>query len=252
MNNALRPASALLAALALWSLGLLMLAVAGLGGRVGLHPGNAALMPALPAVRLETGGSRLGPALDYLAVGNRPLLSADRRPVPMTDSAGPEQEPFEAELTSVLLVGELRMAMLQDRKDGRSRRVRLGEQVEGTAWRLVELQPRRAVFEGPEGRRELALRVFDGSGGVPPTAQAGLRPSAPAAGAVAATGASPTGAATVPEQGADAAAAGSPPAVAPVTPEEQVEAIRRRIEARRAMRAAEAAAEQAAQERTNR
>nr|MBP6627652.1 hypothetical protein [Arenimonas sp.] len=63
---------------------------------------------------------------------------------------------------------------------------------------------------------------------------------------------SPTGAATVPEQGADAAAAGSPPAVAPVTPEEQVEAIRRRIEARRAMRAAEAAAEQAAQERTNR
>ncbi|MBW8368778.1 MAG: hypothetical protein K0M70_13080, partial [Arenimonas sp.] len=42
------------------------------------------------------------------------------------------------------------------------------------------------------------------------------------------------------------------PAVAPVTPDEQVEMIRRRIEARRAMRAAEAAAEQAASEKANR
>jgi general secretion pathway protein N len=40
--------------------------------------------------------------------------------------------------------------------------------------------------------------------------------------------------------------------VAPITPDEQVEAIRRRIEARRAMRAAEAAAEKAASEKANR
>jgi general secretion pathway protein N len=40
-----------------------------------------------------------------------------------------------------------------------------------------------------------------------------------------------------------------PPQVAEVTPEAQVEAIRRRIEARRAMRAAEGAEEQAASER---
>ncbi len=254
MISALRPTGALLAALALWSLGLVLLAVAGLGGRVGLHPGNAALMPALPTVRLEAGGSRLGPASDYLDVGNRPLLSADRRPVPITESAGPEQEPFEAELTSVLLVGELKMAILQDRKDARSRRVRLGDLVDGTAWRLVELQPRMAVFDGPEGRRELALRVFDGTGGAPPTVQSAPRSaSAPAGAALVAGPASEPAVAPAPGQvTADSGSTPSAPTVAQVTPEDQVEAIRRRIEARRAMRAAEAAAEQAAQERANR
>jgi general secretion pathway protein N len=249
---------ALLAALALWSLGLVVLALAGLGGRVGLHPANPALMPALPEVRLEAGGSRLGPATDYLDVGNRPLLSADRRPVPMMETAGPEQEPFEAELTSVLLVGELKLAILQDRKDGRSRRVRLGEMVEGTAWRLVELQPRMAAFDGPEGRRELALRVFDGTGGAPPTPQTSA-PAGTAAGMAVAPGAAgpPAGPAVAapaaPGQVAEgSASAPAAPLVAPVTPEDQVEAIRRRIEARRAMRAAEAAQEQAAQESTNR
>lgn len=253
MISALRPSGALLAALALWSLGLLLLAVAGLGGRVGLHPADASLMPALAEVRLDAGGSRLGAASDYLEVGNRPLLSADRRPAPITDMAGAEQVPFEAELTSVLLVGELKMAILQDRKDARSRRVRLGELAEGTAWRLVELQPRMAVFEGPEGRRELPLRVFDGTGGAPPTVQSGGRPANADAAAGSAAAPAPAPAASAPAApGAVADAAAPSGTVAPVTPEDQVEAIRRRIEARRAMRAAEAAQEQAAQETANR
>lgn len=253
MINALRPASALLAGLALWALCLVVLALSGLGGRVGPHPANGALTPALPVVTLDAVGSRLGPASDYLEVGNRPLFSRDRRPAPMAASIDAAAVPLEVNLTSVLITPNLKLAIVQNTSDGASRRVRLGDALEGTAWRLVQLEPRRAVFEGPEGQRDLALRVFDGSGGQSPTPQA----AAPGA-----AGAVPPGA-TAPNKGEPAAAVAAtpadapgnvpaPPTVAPVTPDEQVEAIRRRIEARRAMRAAEAAAEQAASEKANR
>jgi general secretion pathway protein N len=251
--SALRPASALLAGLALWALCLVVLALFGLGGRVGLHPANGALTPALPVVTLDAVGSRLGPASDYLEVGNRPLFSRDRRPAPMAADTGAAQVPLEVNLTSVLITSGLKLAIVQNTSDGASRRVRLGEVLEGTAWRLVQLEPRRAVFEGPDGQRDLALRVFDGAGGQAPTPQAGTAAGGAVSGAAAPAVAnkpdSPGPPGGVP---ADGAAAPAAPTVAPVTPDEQVEAIRRRIEARRAMRAAEAAAEQAASEKANR
>lgn len=245
MIDHLRPVDALLAAVAAWSLALLVLALAGLGGRVGPHPGNAALAPPVPAVSLDVIGSRLGPASDYLEVGNRPLLAVDRRPAPMASSTGNEDAPLEATLTSVLITGEVKLAILQVQRDGSSQRVRLGDVLQGTAWRLVELQPRRAVFEGPEGRREMELRVFDGTGGAAPTpiALPGTARSDAAVSAASQASAQPTA------QPGSAAPDAAVPQVAEVTPEEQVEAIRRRIEARRAMRAAEGAEEQAALER---
>lgn len=231
MINALRPGGALLAALALWSLALLLLAFAGLGAQVGPHPDNQALMPPLPVVQLDSIGSRLGPPSDYLEIAARPLLSRDRRPAPIAPAAGSEADkPLDANLTSVLISGEFKMAILQDREGGASRRVRLGDVLEGTSWRLVELHPRRAVFDTPQGRTELELRVFDGQGGTAPTPLATV-PEAPRNEAAVA-------AAPVP------APAGAPApaeaAATPATPEQQVEAIRRRIEARRAMRAAQA------------
>lgn len=241
MIGALRPAGALLAALAAWSLALLVLAAAGLGGRVGLHPPNAALAPPLPQVSLTRTGSRLGPPTDYLEVGARPLLSADRRPPPVTDAgAGNSDAPLDVLLTSVLIAGELKLAIVQRQGDPASLRVRLGETVPGTAWRLVELQPRRAAFEGPQGRRELELRVFDGSGGA--TAVSGT-PRAPTAAATTAAVAVPKPAEGGAVQDNDAAGqpvadAASQPA-AELTQEQQVEAIRRRIEARRAQMRAE-------------
>ncbi|GAB2490032.1 hypothetical protein [Arenimonas alkanexedens] len=250
----LRPVGALLAAVAAWAVGLLLLALAGLGGRVGLHPGNASLAPPVPQVRLEVVGSRLGPASDYLEIGNRPLLSVDRRPSAVLAGAGSGDAPLDAVLTSVLIADDVRLVILQHTADRSSRRVRLGDLVEGTAWRLVEVEPRRAVFDGPEGRREMALRVFDGTGGEPVTqvaAPAAPVPSpAPAPGlalaeAVAATPPPPSTSST---DISGSSGGERPTQSAPVTPEQQVEAIRRRIEARRAQRAAEAAAEQAAQD----
>lgn len=255
MISALRPAGAVLAGIAAWALCLVVLALLGLGGNVGPHPANGALMPPLPAVTLDAVGSRLGQSGDYVEVGRRPLFSRDRRPAPMAVTNDAATVPLEVSLTSVLITPNLKLAIVQNTSDGASRRVRLGDTLEGTAWRLVQLEPRRAVFEGPEGQRDLPLRVFDGSGGQAPTPQA--QPSAPGVAAV------PPGATAPnkpdPATGAVAAAPSdapgnvpAPPTVAPVTPDEQVEAIRRRIEARRAMRAAEAAAEQAAAENANR
>ncbi len=250
MISRLRPAGAVLAAIAAWSFGLLVLALAGLGGRVGLHDGNAALAPPVPQVRLEAVDSRLGPAADYLDVGNRPLLSADRRPAPVTDGEGSGDAPLDADLTSVLIAGDVKLAILQGRSDGSNRRVRLGDLVEGTAWRLVEIEPRRAVFEGPEGRRELALRVFDGRGGEAVTQVASpVAPGSPVSRPAASTGAPAPGPGAEPGQVAAGPAANDAAAQpVPVSPEQQVEAIRRRIEARRAQRAAEAAAERSAQD----
>jgi len=255
----LRPVGALLAALAAWSLALLVLAVAGLGGRVGPHPDNAALMPPVPAVSLDVIGSRLGPASNYLEVGNRPLLSADRRPAPIVASTGNEDAPLDATLTSVLITGDVKLAILQAQRDGSSQRVRLGDVLEGTAWRLVTLEPRRAVFEGPEGRRELELRVFDGRGGAAPTPVTAATPAA-TPGRMRRDGTPDTRPSAPTTTPAEMAAAAEQAAislapdldggeVAEITPEQQVEAIRRRIEARRAMRAAEGEEERAALER---
>lgn len=248
----LRLPGALLAAVAAWSVALLLLAAVGMGGRVGLHPGNAALAPPVPEVRLEAVGSRLGTATDYLEVGNRPLLSPERRPTAVAAGEGEGDAPLDAELTSVLLAGDVRLAILRGRSDGVSRRVRLGELVPGTAWRLSDIEPRRAIFDGPEGRRELALRVFNGLGGEPVTPVA---PPPSVAGAEAPAAPRTSGAPVAQAQPAPGPAATESAANAsqevPITPEQQVEAIRRRIEARRAQRAAEAAAEQAAQNGTS-
>jgi len=166
----LRPITLLAGALAGWSLGLLLLALLGLGGRVGPHPPDLALAPALPEPLAVAESPRLGPLTDYRAVGERPLFHPDRRPVPVMAVAAQAQTPFEGELSSVLLTEGLQMAIFSEQGGALSRRVRLGESVPGTAWRLAALEPRRAVLEGPGGQRVLELRVFDGKGGAVPTA----------------------------------------------------------------------------------
>lgn len=146
-------------------------------------------------------------------------------------------------LTGVLLTSTFKMATLTlDPAD--SVRVQLGgDAVKG--YRLLALQPRSATIEGPGGTQTLELQVFNGQGGQPPTAIGG-RPQAP--GAVPplppnvppapATPAPPP--AEVPQQQPGGQA---PPTVppqrsdgaqeAPRPSDEQMRAIRERIEARR-------------------
>jgi general secretion pathway protein N len=236
MLDHVRPLTGVLAATCLWALALLVLAVAGLGGQVTPLPDDPALVRALPGAKLKAVEARLGPAADYAEVGNRPLLLADRRPAPVTPVAGEGSTDLDVALTSVLMTPRLQMAILTDNQGGASRRVKVGESVPGSAWRLVAVEPRRAMLEGPGGQRVLELRVFTGGVGAGPD------------GGVAAEGSPvpPEGGATpVPAPAPDPNVASAPVpdanAGTTLTQEQQIEAIRKRIEARRAQMRAEAA-----------
>lgn len=250
MADTLRPLTLLLAAAGLWALSVLVLAMAGLGSR---FPAPTATIeaPPLPKITLTRAEPRLGAFANYTEVGQRPLLMPDRRPGVTPAADGQGSSDLDVTLTSVMITSRLQVAILTDNQDASSRRVRLGETVAGSNWRLVQLEPRRALLEGPTGQRELLLRVFDGKGGQAPTpsvVRAEPQPegdSQSAAGNDAQQQSQPQPAQTPERRTTDATTpATSQPqgTAAAVTQEQQVEAIRRRIEARRAQMRAEAAA----------
>ncbi|MEN1960994.1 hypothetical protein WCE41_11790 [Luteimonas sp. MJ246] len=245
-----------LGAVALWALATWALGLFGLGGRVDRLPPDPELVQALPAA-IQPGDERLGPLAQYAELGDRPMFTTDRRPQPFFINPEGEEAPaeFEYVLTSVLLTPGLQVAIVQPVGGGESLRLKVGESAAGApGWQLASMTPRSAVFDGPEGQRTLELRVFDGVGGEAPTAMS--TPSAPSAPRDApARGRLATG------EGADAGdeagnrpvvvttssspaptevevpAAGQAPAAdasAGASPEDQVNAIRQRIEARRA------------------
>jgi general secretion pathway protein N len=228
-----------------------LLALLGLGGHVARLPDDPALLARLPTLAAPT-PARLGPLSQYSQISARPLFSEDRRPQPFSinaegdDNAAPA---FDYVLTSVLITPTLKEAIVQPTSGGDSIRVKLGEAPEAQpAYRLTALNPRSAVFDGPDGEHALDLRVFDGNGGEPPTAvsasDAGAPSAAPGTGPArhavprpatrppVATPVPPKPApesADAPEAGADADADSEGP-----NTEAQIESIRKRIEQRRA------------------
>jgi general secretion pathway protein N len=241
----------ILATVAGWSVLVLALAVFGLGGRITPLPADPSLVQALPKLP-PAPPERLGGLPEYANVGARPLFSEDRRPKPFFLSGEEAAAPaFDLVLSSVLITPALELAIVQPAQGGEGLRVRVGESPEGfPGWRLTELSPRHAVFDGPEGRRELELRVFDGAGGQPPTAVAGPAGPGPAPAssgmppAARTTGgnAGPVAMPTVPSLPSTTSAApapapnasSEPPSAPATTTEQQMDAIRQRIEQRRA------------------
>lgn len=259
-----RPWTWLLAGAAGWGLLAWALALAGMGERLPALPDDAALAKPLPPLR-NAQPSRVGPLGQYSEIGQRPLFATDRRPKPFFlqgEGDANAAAAFDYVLTSVMITPNLQLAILQPPDGSQSLRVKLGDAPEPQpAWRLVSLNARSAVFEGPEGQKTLELRVFDGAGGqrptsvAPATAGAGATPAAQAVQAAAAAADAnerpgPQGPAVVdPSPGtpppAAPPAAPRPAATAnaqpPVTPEAQMEAIRKRIQARREQLRREAA-----------
>ncbi|MCC4633841.1 type II secretion system protein XpsN [Xanthomonas dyei] len=236
----------LLATVVGWALLVCILAVAGLGKRVELLPDDPALvqrLPTLPAPAPE----RLGAFEKYSEIAAHPAFAEDRLPHPFflsgTDGSGAAST---VRLTGVLLTENFKMATLTlDPQD--SVRVQLGgDAVKG--WRLLALQPRSATIEGPGGTQTLELHVFNGQGGQPPTANAAARGAAgalpplppPSPDAAAVVQPQPPPPATPPAQQPGGQA---PPTVppqrsdgaqeAPRPSDDQMRAIRERIEARR-------------------
>lgn len=221
--DAIGPRTWLLATVAGWALIAWVLALAGMGTRVATLPADASLQRPLPPLP-RPAAPVLGPPGQYGAVAARPLFTSDRRPkafvVAGLNAEGQQAPQFDYQLTSVLITPQVRLAILQSQDGSQSVRVKLGEAPEAQpGWRLVELDGRQAVFEGPEGRRTLELRSFDGKGGQPPTAIGG---------STAAVNALPVPPPPEPGPPAEAGADTASPA------EAQMEAIRRRIEQRRA------------------
>ena len=215
------PLTWLLAAGAGWAVLLWIAALLGMGGQVD-EAVPAAAEVALPQAK-PAAPDRMGPLAQYAEAASRPLFTQDRRPRSFM-ATGPEgdnvatSQSLDFILTGVLISPQVQLAVLQPTGGGEAQRVRVGNSPEGGAgWRLVEVQPRRAIFEGAGGQSALDLRTFGEAGG--PTATAVARPQPAPAVAVAAPPPPPR-----PE-----AAGGEPQ-----NEEARIEAIRKRIEARRA------------------
>jgi general secretion pathway protein N len=227
--------SGLVAATA-WSGIFALAAVTGLGGRHTTLADDPSLVPPLPEVNLEQAVSRLEGQGFYAEIGDRPLFNFDRRPLPpvrapesqVAEAAPPAS--FDLVLTSVLMSGDRKIAIVLHPPSGKSQSVQLGNELEAdlAGWRLVEIQPRAAIFEGPGGRKSVDMRVFDGTGGQPPT-PVDLPPHMQASQNAAPGPGEPTDAQTLAAGQNNASAQGA----APDSPEARAEMIRRRIEERR-------------------
>ena len=243
----------ILAVVAGWAVVAALLALFGLGSRITPLPADPALVQALPRLPASP-PERLGALNQYADVGGRPLFSEDRRPKPFFLSGEATAAPtFDLVLTSVLITPALELAIVQPAQGGEGLRVKVGESPTGfPGWRLVELGPRRAVFDGPEGRREMELRVFDGAGGQPPSPVAGAPATVPPAAGVAPpaaggrttggnnapaampTVASPPGPVQMPAPTPTPPPSSTAPSAPAATTDQQMDAIRQRIEQRRA------------------
>ncbi|UHQ19958.1 general secretion pathway protein GspN [Lysobacter sp. KIS68-7] len=240
------PRTWLLASVAGWALLTWVGALAGMGGTIARLPNDPSLLRKLP-VAAKAQAERIGPLSQYAEVGARPLFSEDRRPQPFfLQAQGDDQQAqaFDFVLTSVLLTPTFRMAIVQPTAGGESVRMKMDESpAEAQGWRLVALEPRRATFEGPQGSKTLDLRVFNGAGGTAPTrttptAAATQEPPQPVV-MENADDAVPPPPAAVPAPAPEATAnkpatTGSTLPDQPMTPEQQMDAIRKRIEQRRA------------------
>jgi general secretion pathway protein N len=231
----------LLAGFALWAGMVLLVAIFGLGARFNSLPADASLAKPIPAIKITQNKNTLEAMSAYLEVGTRPLLMLDRRPGIVQAAPGDNSAvELDVSLGSVLITPNFKMALFRENKDGANHRVRLGDLIDGTAWRLVQLEPRRAILDGPSGQRSMDLLVFNGKGGQSPTPVAVAAPdengnatqnSVPAVGAVVQA---------VPNN-TNVVASTTAPTNQNMTQEQQIEAIRQRIAARRAQMQADAA-----------
>lgn len=241
-----RPLTWLLLAAAGWALLLWLLALLSMGARIGTSPADPGLAQPLPSATAAPAEPLAGPQ-DYAEAVRRPLFFGARRPLPfvLAGSDDDAADDFDFVLTGVLIAPGARIATLQRADGSNGPRVREGEAVAGHGgWRLQELAPRSAVFVGPDGERRLELRKFTGDGEAPATLPPALPPAPPRPSAATAEQSTavppPELIEAVPPSRAVAASA-EPARPAPQAPakadteveQSQVDAIRRRIQARR-------------------
>ncbi len=234
--DSLSPKTWLLAGVAGWAVCLWTFSLLGLGSRLGKAPDDTE-QQRLPATTIPR-ADRPGVQAQYAEIGQRPIFAEDRKPQVFIIDGNGEAAPantFDYVLTSVLISSTVQLAILKPPADGaQSVRVKVGDAVEtAPQWSLASLQPRSAVFRGPDGEKTLELRVFNGVGGAAPT---GPAPTA----VINETLPGPGGGVPPPPPDVPQPMPPPTPAVASsdgagnVSTDAQLDAIRKRIEARRA------------------
>lgn len=238
------PLNWLLLGVASWALLLWLAALSGMGGHLGETPIVAA-EPLPPPTPVQP--ARIGPLAQYAEAAARPLFTRDRRPRsfiatnPEGEAGAAQSQTLDFVLTGVLISPQVQLATLQPTGGGESQRVRVGRSPEGAAgWQLLSLEPRRATFAGNGTQLVLDLRTYGAAGNpeMPRTPDPGMASdtNAPASSPVPVTAANATTTAagnpvpSIPTQ--------APEAAPPQTDQARIEAIRKRIEARRAQQRA--------------
>ena len=178
--------------LALWA----VLQQLGVGAGYSLLADEGGRAAAARFGTIQTEPYKLEPYGSYAEILARPVFNESRAPEAQAEGGGEEgvatgstAAPLNVTLTGVIIMPELKLAFVRDNAANTVQRVRLGNPLEGeqSGWRLVELMPRGAVFEGEGlGRQELELSIdVAGAPAVePPIAIVGI-PSQPVDPAVA-------------------------------------------------------------------
>ncbi len=234
----------------------------GWGDGYGLEPLGSVPRERIALKAGERRTSVLAPFSQYAELLQRPLFNEDRKPTPVEEEVSETPAAtvavLDAQLTGVILMPKVKLAMIRENASGKGLRVRLGSELDGTlsGWRLVELEPRKAVFEA-QGQQQQVLELAVDKAGAPAAAPPGAPAPPGMSNPVAAQSmpqrpdglATPQGNMPRPEQSAAAQAMGGnskavEPADGSAVQAEQpevAESIRKRIEERRRQLREEAA-----------
>ncbi|MGN6314517.1 MAG: hypothetical protein ACTHMO_12260 [Rhodanobacteraceae bacterium] len=149
----------------------------------GAHWHDNASPPPLPPARAATPPPSVPPLENFASVWERPLFSPDRKPIaaPATNN---NANTGDLELTGVIMLPGLHMALLREKNSNRTLRVREGQSANGAT--VVEVKPRSAVVEINGSRTELPLKVGPpppssgtGGNGAPPPPQPAMEAPQP-------------------------------------------------------------------------
>ncbi len=214
-------------------LALLLIALWAGAGR-GAHWDDTAEPARLPPLKAASPPPSVPPLQDFANVWEHPLFSPDRKPIPGGGDTGESADSNNLELTGVIILPGLHMALLREKNSGRTLRVREGQSGGGAT--VIEVKPRSAVVEAGGSRSELALKP-------------GAAPPANAEDNAAAGGPTPFEAAPGDQQGeAGAQPAAAPAPVQPVAAQARARMLKARIEQRRKQAEARARLQQQQQQ----
>jgi general secretion pathway protein N len=121
-------------------------------------PRGTPSLPAAHPVALPTPP----PLPTYAQVWEHPLFSADRKPIVSSGGDSGGVSLGDLQLTGIILTPSLHMALLGPNKDTKGDdsqevRVKEGDNVPDTSWKLIKVLPRSAIFASSSGRTELSL-----------------------------------------------------------------------------------------------